>query len=82
MTNGWRSGGDPAQRILRIVSAIVVLAVFTYLSISTDRSIDDLGVITLAVGVLLVLLGYEGIVRLPWIGSPPPRDKKDGDDGP
>lgn len=69
VTNGWRSGSDPAQRVLRIVSSVVVLGVFTFLAVRSDRGIDDLGVIALAVGTLLVLLGYEGLIRLPWIGT-------------
>lgn len=72
--NGWRSGTDPIQRLLRILTTIVFIAVFTYLSVSPALSIDRLPVIALTVAVVLVLLGYESIVRVPVIG------RKDDDD--
>lgn len=80
--NGWRSGRDPVQRWLRIVTVVVVLGVFVYLSISISSkdynpSTEVVVVIALALGALLVLLGYEGIVKLPIIG----RDSdEDGDE--
>lgn len=73
--NGWRAGYDPIQRWLRVVTTLVVLGVFVYLSIIPDRSADRVVVIALALGAVLVLLGYEGIVRLPLIGR-----RKDGQD--
>ena len=73
-SNGWRDGYDPAQRILRVAAAIAMLVVFVALSVDPNRHIDDLGAIALAAGVLLVLLGYESIIRIPIIG------RKDDDD--
>ena len=74
MTNGWRQGNDPAQRALRIVTVVVCLVVFAYLAVDPDRDLDTTPALALAIGAVMVLLGYEGIVRLPFIG------KKDDDD--
>lgn len=73
--NGWRSGKDPIQRWLRIVTAIVALGVFVLLAVNDDKGSDDLVVITLALGSLLLLLGYESVIRIPVIG----RGKEDDD---
>lgn len=73
--NGWRNGTDPVQRWLRIVTTVVALCVFVYLAINQDRQTDDLVVITLALGAALMLLGYEGVVRLPFLDK-----RKDDDD--
>lgn len=67
--NGWRNGRDPIQRWLRVVTTLVVLGVFVYLSITPDRRADGVVVIALALGAVLLLLGYEGAVRLPIIGK-------------
>jgi hypothetical protein len=73
-TNGWRSGRDPVQRWLRVVTTIVVLGVFVYLSITLPstpiqtHAAEIVVVIALALGATLVLLGYEGLVKLPIIG--------------
>lgn len=75
--NGWRSGRDPAQRWLRIVSGAVMLAVFAVLTLDPARGADDVPTVALALGGLLILLGYEGLIRLPWISR-----GKDIDDGP
>ncbi len=72
--NGWRDGHDPAQRWLRIVSGVVMLAVFAALSLDPARGTDDVPTVALALGGLLILLGYEGIVRLPGIS------RRDSDD--
>lgn len=74
-TNGWRNGNDPAQRILRILAAIVCLVVFAVMTLDPQRS-GNLGALAIASGVLLVLLGYESLSRLPMIGG----GKKDEDD--
>jgi hypothetical protein len=66
-TNGWRSGSDPIQRWLRVVTAITCLGVFVYLAVNGGGA-DRVATATLALGSVLVLLGYEGIVRLPVIG--------------
>ncbi len=75
--NGWRTGRDPAQRWLRIVSGVVMLAVFVVLTVDPNRGADDLPTVALALGGLLILLGYEGLIRLPWVSR-----GKDDDDGP
>lgn len=66
-TNGWRDGSDPIQRWLRVVTTVTVLGVFVWIALGEDRN-NDILVLALALGALLVLLGYEGIVRLPYIG--------------
>ncbi len=71
--NDWRDGHDPVQRWLRIVTTVTVLGVFVVLSIREDNN-NDILVIALALGAVLVLLGYEGIVRLPLIS------RNDGED--
>jgi hypothetical protein len=68
-SNGWKNGYDPALRILRIVTAVTVLAVFVILAL--DPTGDDLGTLALAVGTVLILLGYESVVRLPWLQIQP-----------
>jgi len=73
--NGWRDGNDPVQRWLRIVTTLVVLGVFVFLSVSDGRN-ESILVIALALGSVLVLLGYEGVVKLPLIN----RRDDDGDE--
>lgn len=68
-TNGWRSGQDPIQRWLRILTALVCLGVFVYLAVAGMGGADRVVVIALALGAVLVLLGYEGILKLPIIGA-------------
>jgi len=68
MTNGWRDGRDPAQRVLRVITVIVCLVVFAYLAIDPDRNLDTTPALALAIGAVMVLLGYEGVIRLPFIG--------------
>lgn len=70
--NGWRRGRDPVQRWLRAVTVIVLVGVFVYWSLGDDPA-DRIVIMALALGAVLVLLGYEGIIRLPYIG----RDKDD-----
>jgi len=73
--NGWRTGRDPIQRWLRIVASLVCLVVFAWLALDPARR--DWPTLTIALGALLVLLGYEAIVRLPYLGrpdNPPGRD--------
>jgi hypothetical protein len=67
--NGWRTGRDPIQRWLRVITTVVVLGVFTYLAVAPDRGADGVMVAALALGAVLLLLGYEGVVRLPLIGK-------------
>jgi hypothetical protein len=73
--NGWRHGHDPVQRWLRIVSVIVMLVIAVYLTIAPSTGTDRLVIITLALGALLVLLGYESIVHLPGLSK---KDDRDG----
>lgn len=69
-TNGWREGHDPIQRWLRIVTTIVVLGVFVFLAVDPARRATggDFPTLALVIGCVLVLLGYEGAIRLPFIG--------------
>ena len=80
-TNGWRSGQDPVQRRLRIVVSLVLLAVFVYVAVSPDTNIDDAPTITLALGALMMLLGYETLIKLPFTVAPTDKQRKvdDGD---
>lgn len=64
--NGWRTGRDPIQRWLRVVTVVVCLAVFAYLA-ATRQTVDVVPTLALALGALLLLLGYEGAVRIPGI---------------
>lgn len=66
--NGWRTGRDPIQRWLRIIATVVCLVVFAWLALDPSRR--DWPTLTIALGALLVLLGYEAIVRLPYLGRP------------
>jgi len=68
-TNGWRSGRDPIQRWLRILTALTCLGVFVYLAVVGAGGADRVVVIALALGAVLVLLGYEGVLKLPIIGA-------------
>jgi hypothetical protein len=65
-TNGWRSGRDPVQRWLRAVTALTCLAVFVYLSV-VRQTVDVVPTLALALGALLLLLGYESAIRIPGI---------------
>jgi len=64
--NGWRSGRDPIQRWLRIIASVICLIVFAWLALDPSRR--DWPTLTISLGALLVLLGYEAIVRLPYLG--------------
>lgn len=78
MTSG-RDGGNPVQQRLRVLTTLVVLGVFVYLTVAgaEGRTTDDVLVIALALGAILVLLGYEGVVRLPLIGRDDREEKDD-----
>jgi len=74
--DGWMDGKDPVQRWLRIVTTVVVLAVFVYLSVNpSGRGTDGVVVIALALGAVMLLLGYERVVRLPMIGKGKDKDE-------
>jgi len=66
--NGWREGRDPIQRWLRIITSFACLGVFVFLAVEPTRR--DWPTLALALGAVLVLLGYEAIVRLPYLGRP------------
>lgn len=66
-TNGWRSGRDPVQRWLRVVAVITCLAVFAYLAIDPTRHVDVVPTLALALGAVLLLLGYESLVKIPGV---------------
>lgn len=66
--NGWREGRDPIQRWLRILTSVCCLGVFVFLAVEPQRR--DWPTLALALGAVLVLLGYEAIVRLPYLGRP------------
>lgn len=78
----WRDGADPILRWLRILTTIVVLGVFVFLSVSENRGADGVVVIALALGAVLLLLGYEGAIRMPYIGKDQiPERNDEGRDG-
>lgn len=82
-TNGWRQGYDPIQRWLRVATTLVILGTFVYLVVSDQDGVHDVPTIALALGSVLVLLGYEGVVHLPFLSPGGNVDRKDGgDDGP
>ena len=67
-SNGWRTGQDPVQRQLRIVATLVFLGVCVYVAVDPNRHIDALPTVGLMVAAVLILVGYERVVRLPYIG--------------
>jgi hypothetical protein len=71
-TNGWRNGRDPVQRWLRAVTSLVCLGVFAYLAVARP-TVDAVPSLALALGALLLLLGYESAIRIPGIS----RDTRD-----
>lgn len=80
--NGWRTGHDPIQRWLRVITTMVVLGVFVYLVVADQSGSRDLPTLALALGAVLMLLGYEGVVRLPFLSGDHPDQKDEGGDGP
>ena len=80
--NRWRDGTDPIQRWLRVVTTLVVLAVFVALALDRGRGGEGVVTVALALGAVLILLGYERLVRLPVIGrGEDDQPRKDGGDG-
>lgn len=65
-TNGWRSGRDPVQRWLRVVASLTCLATFAYLAV-VRQSVDVVPTLALALGAVLLLLGYESAIRIPGL---------------
>jgi hypothetical protein len=80
--NGWRTGHDPIQRWLRVITTLVVLGVFVYLVVADPSGARDLPTLALALGAVLMLLGYEGVVRLPFLSRDGSDQQKDENDGP
>lgn len=76
----WQGGTDPIQRWLRILTALVCLAVFVYLAISPDSGLSNLPTLALALGSVMLLLGYESIVKLPYLKPPAARRKRPPED--
>lgn len=76
-SNGWRTGQDPVQRRLRVVATLICLGVFVYLAVDRDRHLDALPTLGLLMAAILILLGYERVVRLPYIGKRDNEDPKD-----
>lgn len=67
--NGWRTGRDPVQRRLRIITSLVMLTTFVVLTVvPPERGTEHLAFAGLTLAALLILLGYEGLIRLPVIG--------------
>jgi len=58
--NGWR---EPRLRVLRTVAALVVLGLLVWLVIVEPD--NDTGAIGTMIGALLVLLGFETLMRGP-----------------
>jgi len=66
---------DPVQRRLRVVAIVVFLAVVVYLAVDRSRSVTDvIATIALLLACTMILLGYERIIRLPYIGRDPKRE--------
>jgi threonine/homoserine/homoserine lactone efflux protein len=77
--NGWREGRDPILRWLRAATVVAFVAVFVLVSLDRDRDGSAiLTILSIAGGAVLILLGYQGVVRLPYIGDDRSRTK-DGD---
>jgi hypothetical protein len=75
--NGWRSGTDPILRWLRAGTVIAFVVVVLVVALDRDRDTAHvLAVLGIVVGSVLILLGYQGVVRLPVIG----RDDEEKED--
>jgi hypothetical protein len=76
-SNGWRSGTDPILRWLRTGTVIAFVIVFVVVALDRDRDTAHvLAVLGIVVGSVLILLGYQSVVRLPVIG----RDDEEEDE--
>lgn len=67
-SDGWRTGRDPVQRILRVATVVVCLITFTALALDGSRHLDVVPLAGLAIGAVMLLLGYERSIMLPGIG--------------
>jgi hypothetical protein len=65
MADPWRSGVDPAVRILRIVVVLAFTGVAVIVALDPSRDTIEVGTISgIFVGAVMVLLGYEGFLKL------------------
>lgn len=58
---GWR---EPRLRLLRSLALVVLLALLVWLVIFEPS--NDTGAIGTLVGAIMILLGFEGLLRGPW----------------
>jgi hypothetical protein len=78
--NGWRDGQDPIQRWLRVLATLVTLGTAVFMVVQgRTRGLDNLAALALVLGVALVLLGYESVVRLPVLGRRDDEGRRDDD---
>ena len=59
--DGWR---EPRLRLLRTVAFIVIAALLAWVVVFEEGP-NDLGAMGTLIGALLVLLGFEALIRLP-----------------
>lgn len=83
-TNGWRTGTDPILRWLRSGTVVAFVVVFVLVSLDESRETTAaLTILGIAAGAVLILLGYQGVVRLPMIGTDradrQDRDREEGE---
>lgn len=58
------------------MTTLTLLGVFVFLAIVRENnSTEGLVISALALGSVLLLLGYEGVIRLPMIGKTPEDDE-------
>lgn len=60
--NGWR---EPRLRLLRSLAVVVMLGLLVWLVIF-EGGPTDTGAVGTLVGAMLVILGFEGLLRGPW----------------
>ncbi|HEY3546885.1 MAG TPA: hypothetical protein VGK17_12480 [Propionicimonas sp.] len=59
--DGWR---EPRLRLLRTLAVIVILALLVWL-VAFEPGPTDTGAVGTLAGALLVILGFEALIRLP-----------------
>jgi hypothetical protein len=64
--DGWR---EPHLRLLRTLAIIVILALLAWIVV-VEPGPNDTGAIGTLLGSLLILLGFEALVRFPPGGKP------------
>jgi hypothetical protein len=60
-SEGWH---EPRLRLLRSVALVVILVLLAWLVVFEDGP-NDTGAIGTLIGALLVILGFEALIRLP-----------------